>query len=437
MSSASHIRSQQIIIRKQHPAFGGAAYCCQITRRVKNATSYLIQNNPADSSKLMNHRDADKWLKKHNKELYTKLPAAIAQRTTQIAGQEWKSYISALKAYKRSPSKFKAKPRKPRYANEATTVHIGRNGFRVEGGVIYFAGDVLPPIKTHFSFSQTWNEKKGKTVALEVRIVPKGNCYILELIYDESRAAKAGSFCLLLDKNRKAGIDLGVNNLVAIASDRPGVRPVLINGKAIKSINAKYNKQVAKLRSQGKYNHIVAVTNKRHRRVKDLLHRASNAVVRYCIENNLGTLFIGHNPQWKQEINIGKVNNQKFVSIPHSILISQIQYKCYRAGIKAVIQEESYTSKASALDNDPIPNYKDQSDVIPIFSGKRTKRGLYKSKSGLINADVNAALNILRKATGDAFGPACKGCVFNPITVDLISSKKTVIRREKIKQLAA
>ena len=429
---SNHIRTQQIVIRKHDPAFHGASYCTQIVRRIKNATSYLIQHNPVDSTKFMGHRDADVWLKKNNTELYTKLPSAIAQRSTQISGQEWKSFFAALKAYKKTPSKFKARPRKPQYANQATTVHIGRNGFKVVDGTLYFANGILPPIKIHFSFSQNWNAKVNDTIALEVRIVPKGNCFVLELIYDESKAVKEGSFCLLTDKSRKAGIDLGVNNLIAIASDQQGVRPVLINGRALKSINASYNKRVSQLRSKGKYSHIRAVTNKRHRRINDLLHRASNKVVQFCLDNNIGTLVIGHNKNWKQEINIGKVNNQKFVNIPHSILISQIQYKCYKFGIKVSTQEESYTSKASALDNDHIPVYgKNPKNVTPLFSGKRTKRGLYKCQNGIINADTNSALNILRKATGDALEPACKGFVFNPVTINLIP-KKVVIRRENI-----
>jgi IS605 OrfB family transposase len=428
---STHIRTQQILIRKPHEAFRGASVCTQIVRRIKNATSYLMQHHPDGKDQRLSHRDADKWLKRNNSELYTKLPAAIAQRSTQIVGQEWTSYFAALRAYKKSPHDFKAKPRKPGYAYKAATVHIGRNGFKFVDGTLHFANGVLPPIKTHFRFSQTWNALVGDTVALEVRIVPKGNCFIIEIIYNESKVVEVGRFCRLLDTSRRAGIDLGINNLIALATDQPGVRPVLINGKALKSINALYNKRVAKLRSQGKYAHIRAMTNKRNRRIKDLLHRASSKVASYCLENNIGTLVIGYNKHWKQEVNIGRVNNQKFVGIPHAILMSQIQYKCHGLGITTVIQEESYTSKASALDNDFLPVHGEKPrNAVPIFSGKRIRRGLYKSKHGIINADINGALNILRKATGEALGLTCKGFVFNPIMMDLLPSKSVVIRRE-------
>ncbi|MFT6904949.1 MAG: putative transposase, partial [Oleiphilaceae bacterium] len=278
-SISKHIRTQQILIRKDHPAFRGASYCSQIVRRIKNATSYLIQHNPVDAKKFMSHRDADKWLKKNNSELYKKLPSSIAQRSTQISGQEWKSYFKSIQEYKKKPSKFKARPRKPKYANRAATVYIGRNGFKVVKGVLHFANNILPPIKTQFTFSQHWNSEINETIALEVRLVPKGNCYVIELIYEDSKIFKEGYFCPLLNKSRKAGIDLGINNIIAIATDQQGVRPVLINGKALKSINASYNKRVANLRSKGKYSHIRSVTNKRHRRIKDLLHRASNQVI--------------------------------------------------------------------------------------------------------------------------------------------------------------
>jgi IS605 OrfB family transposase len=431
-NKSSHIRTSQIVMRQHDKQFRAVTYVCQIARRIKNATNYLIRHEKKPNGKPLSHSDADKWLKQNNIELYTKLPAAFAQRMTQIVGSEWKSFYEAHKGFAKQPVRYKAKTKPPRYANKATTTYIGRNGFKVENGTLFFANNIIPPIKTQFSFSQNWNAKIIDTIVREVRLVPKGNCFVIEIIYDESKAEKEGGFCLLLDKSRKAGIDLGINNLIAIATDQQGVRPALINGKALKSINASYNKRVAKLRSQGKYSHIQAVTNRRHRRIKDLLHRASNKVIDYCVENDIGTLVIGHNKNWKQDINIGKVNNQKFVNIPHSILISQIQYKCYKSGIEAIIQEESYTSKASALDNDHLPIYGEESNnVSPLFSGKRTRRGLYKGKNGILNADVNGSLNILRKATGNALSLACKGYVSNPITIELIP-KSVVIRRENV-----
>ena len=295
---------------------------------------------------------------------------------------------------------------------------------------MHLAGEKFPvPLKTSFSFDQEHNAKVNDVIVHEVRIVPMGSCFVVELIYNPAKFVELGSFCPILDKERKAGIDLGINNLVAIASDQHDVRPALINGKPLKSINAWYNKRAAKLRSTGKYQHLPEIANKRYHRTRDFLHRASRFVANYCVSNNIGTLVIGLNKGWKQDSNIGKVNNQKFVSIPHTVLIEQIKYKCYTLGINVIVREESYTSKASALDNDVIPSYGDKS--IPKFSGRRVKRGLYKSPQGVINADLNSALNILRKETGEALNAlACRGCMFQPEVVTLGNPRVTASKRE-------
>lgn len=143
-------------------------------------------------------------------------------------------------------------------------------------------------------------------------------------------------------------------------------------------------------------------SEKRRRVLKDYLHKVSRKVVNHCLEHDIGTLVIGKNKDFKQEMNIGAVNNQKFSFIPHALLIQMLVSKAQRYGIDVTVREESYTSKASSLDLDTLPTYSEENKVKPLFSGRRVKRGLYKCKSGLLNADVNGALNILRKELGDA-----------------------------------
>jgi putative transposase len=156
---------------------------------------------------------------------------------------------------------------------------------------------------------------------------------------------------------------------------------------------------------------------KRFCQLNDYMHKASHFIIQQCLQYDIGTIVIGQNQGWKQEVNIGKVNNQHFTSLPHLSLISKIQYKAAQYGIEVIVREESYTSKASALDLDAIPTYeKGKSNVIP-FSGKRINRGLYKTSTDLLlNADVNGALNILRKEVGDSFikSVANEGLVFRP-----------------------
>ncbi len=190
----------------------------------------------------------------------------------------------------------------------------------------------------------------------------------------------------------------------------------------IKSVNAKYNKDCAVLRSNGKNRHLKSKSVRRLCWINDYLHKVSRFVIDHALMANSGTVVIGHNPEWKKSINIGKVNNQKFVSIPHARLIEMIQYKAAAIGIAVIVREESYTSKASALDCDPIPNYGELGEKT--FSGRRKKRGLYVTSSGhIINADVNGAINILRKEIGDDFVKdlADKGCVYQPRRVNVLA----------------
>lgn len=256
---------------------------------------------------------------------------------------------------------------------------------------------------------------------VQVRIIPKPNLYIIEIVYEIEVPE------MQLESKNIASIDLGLNNLVTITNNI-GLVPIVINGKIIKSVNQYYNKNLAKLKSIAETSNakkttkrIQRLTLKRNNKMKDLMHKSSKYIINYCIENNIDTLVIGNNKSWKQEINIGKVNNQKFVQIPYTILISQLQYKGLKFGIKIIVLEESYTSKASFLDNDFIPIYKSNNQTKYNFSGKRIKRGLYRSENGtLINADVNGSYNILRKAFPNLFmSDGIEGIGLYPIKVNI------------------
>ncbi|MBD2388341.1 IS200/IS605 family accessory protein TnpB-related protein, partial [Cylindrospermum sp. FACHB-282] len=151
-------------------------------------------------------------------------------------------------------------------------------------------------------------------------------------------------------------------------------------------------------------------------RVENYLHTASKRVIDWCVQHQIGILVIGHNVTWKQEINLGRKNNQQFVNIPHYRLIEMLTYKAQLKGIKVIITEESYTSQASALDGDDLPKYGDKK---PVFQGKRIARGLYKTgDSRLLNADINGSFNIIRKVIPDVFDQGIKGLPFNPVVVD-------------------
>ena len=199
---------------------------------------------------------------------------------------------------------------------------------------------------------------------------------------------------------------MGINNLATCVTSIG--KSFIVDGKKLKSINQWFNKYNAKLQSiKDKQEYGKALTtrqktiwNKRNNRVNDYLSKAARIIINYCLENDIGILVCGYNNDFQRDSDIGKKNNQNFVNIPFSKFLWKLEYLCKFYGIKFVIQEESYTSKASFFDMDEIPEYKKEAkDDNYSFSGKRIKRGMYKTSKGkIINADVNGALNILRKS---------------------------------------
>lgn len=181
-------------------------------------------------------------------------------------------------------------------------------------------------------------------------------------------------------------------------------------------------KRLAFLKSKLKDNkhtskQIRSLTNKRNNKIKDYLHKASRILVNHVVSNGINTIIIGHNKCWKQEINIGKRNNQNFVSIPFNVFISMISYKATLEGINVKIVEESYTSKCSFLDNERICKHES-------YKGRRTKRGLFKTSFGrTINADINGAFNIIRKSEKESFDvtmlPEGRGFWWNPVRISV------------------
>ena len=238
---------------------------------------------------------------------------------------------------------------------------------------------------------------KTKDEILEVRLVSRNNYCVIEIVYEILKNKPVDK------KNRYAAIDIGVDNLMTVSSNV--TNPIIINGKPLKSINEFYNKELARVKSeimkcQGKYtsSKIQNLYKRRKYKIEDYMHKSSRMLVNHLVSNNIDTLIIGENKGWKQDINIGTKNNRIFVSIPFDILKQFLKYKCETEGIEVVFTEESYTSKASFLDKDKIPKYSKKFKGKRVFSGRRTKRGLYKTKDGVIvNADLNGASNIMKK----------------------------------------
>ncbi len=205
-----------------------------------------------------------------------------------------------------------------------------------------------------------------------------------------------------------------MNNLAALTSNKPGFQPLLVNGRPLKSINQFYNKRKAELQSQlqghrKSSKRIAKLSHKRNRKVDHYLHNASRQVVDHLVGEGIGVLVIGKNKNWKQQINIGRQNNQNFVSIPHARFVEMLTYKAKLVGLQVINTEESYTSKCSLLDLEPIGKQAE-------YAGKRLKRGLFRASDGrLINADVNGSGNIIRKVVPNAFADGIEDFVVRPL----------------------
>jgi putative transposase len=362
----------------------------------KEITCNLFEK-PSRENPYVDYHFLDSLFKIMAQKDYRSLPTQSSQGVMKMVFQNWKSFYASLKDYKQNPLKYKGKPRIPKYIRS------------MEKEVVFTNQDCVIKNDKFLKFPKTKEQLNiGKLGYCEgklkqVRVIPQYNEYVVELVMDVPTEHKE-----YIDNGRYMSIDLGVDNFATIVTNT-GSQPLLVKGKNIKSVNQYYNKRKAHFLSvlrQGKQTNEGSFTSKRleqlhqkrHLKIKDLFHKASSEVLKMALVEQTNTIIIGKNKDWKQEMSMGKRNNQSFVSIPHSLFMTMVEYKAAEHGIKVVVAEESYTSKASFLDGDEIPTYGKYKGKKQ-FSGIRIKRGLYRSGQGwIINADVNGAANILKKA---------------------------------------
>ena len=380
------------IIKKGHKYYADLDDLCFKSKNLYNATLYAVRQHFFNTNKYLNYYSLQPQFQNFNNPDYRALPANVSQQIMKLVNQNFKSFFNALKSYQKNPEKFNATPQIPKYLHKTkgrfvtvfTKYVIGKR-ILDKTGILCLTGIENVKIKTNLKYNQIQ----------QVRVVPRNNYYVIEIVY------KVNELESKKDNGRYCGVDLGVNNLAAVSSNV--TNPFIINGKPIKSINHYYNKQKAKyqsLLSKNQYysNRLYKLELKRKNLIDNYLHKASRLLVNHLVSNEINTLIIGHNKEWKQDINNRKVNNQNFVQIPFNRFIQMLQYKCKFEGINVIITEESYTSKSSFIDNDYLPVYKKNENKEYKFSGKRIKRGLYKTKLNyVINADINGSLNIIKK----------------------------------------
>ncbi|WP_069471117.1 RNA-guided endonuclease InsQ/TnpB family protein [Candidatus Marithrix sp. Canyon 246] len=374
-------------IKPNNPLYEECGSLCVISKQLYNVGLYELRQTLFNHSEFLNYKVLYQQMK--NNENWTALPRKISNKVWKQVTGNWSHWLKALKEYKKNPSKFTGRPRLPKYNKAMNIVTYEQGALGTRG----LSENKIRLSKTNIILDTSLIKGKVK----EIKIIPQKGKFIIKATYTEEMKNNK------LDYNRIAGIDLGLNNLMTVATNQADIVPIMVNGRALKSINHHWNKQKAKLQSKlkkGIFNshQINQLTEKRNNKIDTYLHVASRTVVDWLIKNNIGTLIIGKNAQWKTGIKIGKRNNQNFVQLPHARLIELVKYKFEQQNGIVVINEESYTSKASALDGDELPKFSKRSNKKPDFSGKRVKRGLYKTLQGLlINADVNGALNIIKK----------------------------------------
>ncbi|MHA1969385.1 MAG: RNA-guided endonuclease InsQ/TnpB family protein [Candidatus Hodarchaeales archaeon] len=358
------------------------SWLCHLSKNLYNESNYLIRQELFKNKKWIQYNSLYHLIK--YSENYLQLPAQTAQQVLKILDRNWRAFFKAIKIWREEKSKFLGKPRPPNYKpkNGEFLLVFTNQQVKLKDNILIFPKKVGLAINTRLS---------DATSIREVRINPKGVGYVLEIVYNKTIKPKP------LNNDNILAIDLGVRNLITVVNNN-GLKPFVVKGGVVKSINQYYNKERARIQSTYDLQVIKTgktmqrLTEKRNKKINDFFHKTSKRIIDYSLANNIGMVVIGYNPEWKQNCRIGRRNTQNFVTIPYYKLIQQLEYKAEEKGITIIKQEESYSSKCSFLDNEPIEQH-------DSYVGKRVSRGLFKSKKGtIINADVNGAYSILKKA---------------------------------------
>ena len=339
---------------------------------------------------------------------YRRMNSQVNQNAIKKTVKSWKSYFQLQKDYAVHPEKYKARPRIPGYVKNLamTAAYTNQTArFICKDGRAYlqFVNHRQPVLIGRESLYSDMTYVKTE-------VKPQYGGYSILLTFKEDIVLPE----VPKSPKRILGIDVGVDNFCAVANNFGDI-PFLIKGGAIKSMNQNFNKERARLlsevtkgsdstHSKKETKRLHTLSRKRETRLRDFFYKTAWYLVRYAKQQQAEVIVAGHNEDQKQNICIGRQNNQNFVSIPFCRFLDILRYTAAKAGIPVVTREESYTSRASLLDLDAIPAYKKGDTTNHTFSGKRVRRGLYKTNSGLfINADINGAGNILRKEYPSAF----------------------------------
>jgi len=370
---------------------------CRYAKDLYNEALYNIRQCFFKESRYLNYYENYGLLK--NSDNYKMLNSNMAQQILKEVDGSFRSFLSLLKL------------KKERRYNDIIRIpsYLKKDGYYtlIVGFVRLSENRLLLPFSNSFRKTHKKMEIKvppilfGKKVK-EIKIIPKsdGRFFEIQYTYEAGLDIKEE-----LDFNKALSIDFGINNLATCVSDEG--RSFILDGKKLKSINQWFNKNNTRLQSIKEKQHISFKTRQQsslernhNNRINDHISKCARHIINYCLNNKIGNIVIGYDPTLQKQSNIGRINNQNFVTIPFGKLKDKLEYLSEYYGIHLIKQEESYTSKASFFDRDDIPVYNDDNPKEYSFSGVRVKRGLYKTSTNqYLNADINGALNILKKSS--------------------------------------
>ena len=401
------------VIKKSHPYYNMFCEYTHLAKNLYNHANYLVRKEFVDNGNWLRYFDLCKLLRSDlDFPDYTNMPAAqSAQQILRLLDANWKSFFKSIKDWSKNKDKYLGKPKLPKYKPK-------------DGKVVLFVTNQQVKQKEnlyHFPKSFQGFTIKPRCVTLpnfeklnQIRVVPQNQVFCVEIVYSVFIEDT-----LLPDNGRYMSIDLGLDNLATVVTNI-GLNPIIVNGKGLKSDNQYYNKKKAHYQSIAKQmnnknytNCLHQLTQKRNFKIEDSLHKISRYIVDTALSNEITTIVIGNNKDWKQSVSLGKKTNQAFVQLPHQKLIEKIVYKAQACGIQVILTEESYTSGTSFLDGE-LPQKE-------FYNKKRrVRRGLFVSNQGVkINADVNAAFQIMKKVFPNVFADGIEGVVLHPVRVGI------------------
>jgi len=388
----------------------------------------------------------DLWNELQGTPAYRALPAQTAQQVLYQVDAAWEGFFEAIKVWKEDPSRFCARPSPPGWKAEGEVNLLTFTNQQCKVKYDPQSGKTYIHFPKAIGFAPVEVNPARIGILQQVRILPRGHYAIVEVVY--KRDIVQDPEVRSAPQDRIAAVDLGVRNLVCLVTNC-GVRPVVIQGGVVKSMNQYYNKRRAQYQEmysaqgiQGEPRQLESLTRKRNNKIEDLFHKLSNALITYCASQRIGMIVIGYNEQWKQKTHLGRRNNQNFVNIPFYRLVEKLKFKANLAGIRVILIEESHTSKCSFVDNEPIEHHETYMGQRGVYrsaaegGANKVAHGLFKTAGGnVINADVNGAYNILRKAFPEALvADGIEGRGLVPVAVRF---SKKIQDFTGLKQLAA